>query len=506
MTTHVVWFRNDLRVVDHAALNHACERANTDGGVVLPIYVIDPLWFGETANGFPRVCSERIRFLLESLRDLDRHLEGIGGRLRLFFGKTADVINHICEQVAADSISFYQEVATEELSLEGQVQERVKALGVRVFCHSPSTMCDWDHLPFSIPETPEVFTKFRRLVEKRGRFSSPLRQTNVFKSIEGLVSGEQRIDEIERLPCLQVDPPSDPPDSALFFRGGITSGAERLKHYLWDTDSLSRYKQTRNGMLRVDDSSKLSSWLAFGCLSAKQVMQEVNRYESERVKNDSTYWLKFELLWRDFFIVMSAKHGANLYRSGGLQNKQIEWFANHDFIESWKGGLTGYPLVDANMRELFHTGYMSNRGRQNVASFLTKNLGVDWRIGAEWFESRLIDHDPSLNYGNWNYAAGVGNDAREFRWFNINKQAATYDPGGDYVRRWIPELAEVATEWIHRPWQMSLSLQKQYGCVLGVDYPEPIVDLFHSADVNRQRHDQAANRDQMLATQSLLKF
>ena len=130
---------------------------------------------------------------------------------------------------------------------------------------------------------------------------------------------------------------------------------------------------------------------------------------------------------------MSAKHGANFYRSSGIQNKVIDWVQDPTGFEAWKKGTTGYPLIDGNMRELRHTGYMSNRGRQNVASFLTKNLGLDWRLGAEWFESCLIDHDPSLNYGNWNYAAGIGNDAREFRWFNTNKQAATYDPNGDYV-------------------------------------------------------------------------
>ena len=156
-------------------------------------------------------------------------------------------------------------------------------------------------------------------------------------------------------------------------------------------------------------------------------MHEVELYEAERVKNDSTYWLKFELLWRDFFIFMSAKHGSHLFRSGGLQDKPIEWIDDRILFEAWCEGKTGYPLVDANMRELRETGYMSNRGRQNVASFLTKNLGLDWRLGAEWFESQLIDHDPSLNYGNWNYAAGIGNDTREFRWFNINKQASS-DP------------------------------------------------------------------------------
>ena len=506
MSNHLVWFRNDLRVTDHAALNDACKRAQETDGMVIPIYVVDPFWFGVTQNGFSRVGAERARFLLESLEDLDRRLKAIGGPLRIFCGDTRIVLGDVCQLVSATSLSYCEEVSTEERRVEAEVRAAMDPLGVSVGSFSPSTMCDWDHLPFPISETPEVFTKFRRLVEKRGRFSPPALPPERFVSNQGFISEEKTIEEIRAMPWFPSDRAGNPSPSSSFFVGGVTAGGKRLSHYLWETDSLSRYKKTRNGMLRVDDSSKLSSWLAFGCLSAKEVMQEVNRYESERVKNDSTYWLKFELLWRDFFIAMSAKHGPHLYRSGGLQNKAIDWERDQSLIEAWTQGLTGYPLVDANMRELLQTGYMSNRGRQNVASFLTKNLGIDWRIGAEWFESKLIDHDPSVNYGNWNYAAGVGNDAREFRWFNINKQASTYDPKGEYVKHWIPELSEVPEDWIHHPWRMSDSLQEKCRCKIGDDYPEPVVDLFHSAEINRQRHDRAIDSERATPTQPLLGF
>lgn len=142
------------------------------------------------------------------------------------------------------------------------------------------------------------------------------------------------------------------------------------------------------------------------------------------------------------------------------------------------------------MRELSATGFMSNRGRQNVASFLTKNLGIDWRMGAEWFESMLIDYDPASNYGNWNYTAGIGNDARGFRWFNTMKQASMYDRNGDYVRHWLPELANVPKDYIHRPWEMHSAEQSRSGCTIGVHYPPPIVDLFQSAD----HHEDIYNR------------
>jgi deoxyribodipyrimidine photo-lyase len=164
----------------------------------------------------------------------------------------------------------------------------------------------------------------------------------------------------------------------------------------------------------------------------------------------------------------------------------IPWKQDWKRFEIWQTGNTGFPLVDANMRELADTGFMSNRGRQNVASFLTKNLGIDWRMGAEWFESRLIDYDPCSNWGNWNYTAGIGNDARGFRFFNINKQAQDYDPLGEYVKHWLPELADLPTSKVHQPWKLLPIEQKRFNVRLGVDYPHPVVDLFASAKVNEE--------------------
>jgi deoxyribodipyrimidine photo-lyase len=153
--------------------------------------------------------------------------------------------------------------------------------------------------------------------------------------------------------------------------------------------------------------------------------------------------------------------------------------------------MTGFPLVDANMRKLKQTGFMSNRGRQNVASFLTKNLGIDWRRGAAWFESWLIDYDPCSNWGNWNYSAGVGNDARGFRFFNIQKQSQDYDPKGIYVKHWLPELQQVPAAKIHEPWKLLPLEQERFGVKLGVDYPNPVVDLFKSAQANEKAYNAA---------------
>jgi deoxyribodipyrimidine photo-lyase len=335
-------------------------------------------------------------------------------------------------------------------------------------------------------QIPEVFTSFRKRVEADFKIPAPLPTPHQFPSMPDLDRGE--------CPTLEefgLEAPEPDPRAVQTFKGGEAEGLKRLHTYIWEKDCLRVYKETRNGMLNPDDSSKLSPWLALGCLSPRYVYGQVVQYEAERVKNDSTYWLVFELLWRDYFRWMSAKHGDRLFRVSGLRGLKLPWKEDWTRFDLWRNGQTGYPLVDASMQELFTTGFMSNRGRQNVASFLTKNLGIHWHMGAEWFESRLIDYDVCSNWGNWNYTAGVGNDARGFRFFNILKQSKDYDPRGEYVRHWLPALRNIPGEQIHTPWKLAPLEQKLYSVQMGVDYPHPIADLFASAKANEQLYNQA---------------
>jgi deoxyribodipyrimidine photo-lyase len=270
----------------------------------------------------------------------------------------------------------------------------------------------------------------------------------------------------------------------LAFEGGEAAGRERLEAYLWEEDRLRGYKRTRNGLLGAGYSSKLSPWLTLGCLSPRRVYAEVERYERERVANDSTYWLVFELRWRDFFAFQFLRHGSQHFRREGIRNRtDIEWREDREAFERWCAGETGIPFVDANVRELNLTGFMSNRGRQNVASFLAKNLRLDWRWGAAYFETRLVDYDPCSNYGNWAYVAGVGNDSRD-TYFDIVKQARRYDPDAEYVRTWLPELSSLPAGAAHEPWSAP-ELCSAYGVELGADYPEPMLDLAASYDTLR---------------------
>jgi deoxyribodipyrimidine photo-lyase len=186
-------------------------------------------------------------------------------------------------------------------------------------------------------------------------------------------------------------------------------------------------------------SSKFSPWLANGSLSARKIFAEIKKFEEEVEANESTYWLVFELLWRDYFRFVAKKYGNKIFYKGGIKNKKNNYTNDFDSFEKWRTGKTGNDFVDANMIELLKTGFMSNRGRQNVASYLCKDLKTDWRWGASWFESQLIDYDVASNWCNWMYIAGVGNDPRENRYFNINKQAEMYDADNSYRRLWLEE-------------------------------------------------------------------
>jgi deoxyribodipyrimidine photo-lyase len=180
-----------------------------------------------------------------------------------------------------------------------------------------------------------------------------------------------------------------------------------------------------------------------------------------------------------------------MFRAAGMRGIELPWSSDGAVAARWRHGLTGFPLVDANMRELGATGFMSNRGRQNVASFLTRNLGIDWRLGAEWFEALLIDYDVCSNWGNWNYTAGVGNDARGFRYFNTTKQARDYDRNGAYVKHWLPELARLPAGRIHEPWKAPSAELERAGVTLDRDYPRPMVDFWDSIQRSEQAYQRA---------------
>lgn len=487
MARILIWYRTDLRIHDHEPLYRAC-RENAE---LLPVYCLDPRQIGPTAKtgfGFTKTGSHRAHFLLESLADLRANLRDLGSNLMICQGHPETVLPQLAQTYRAEAIYAHTEVGTEEQQVESALAQSLQALGqcpLKLFWGH--TLLHPDDLPFPIHRIPEVFTSFRKKAESialpRPLFVSPTRLPPLPANI--------RLGDLPTLADLGL--PELPQDPRILndFIGGETGAKARIQSYFWEQDRLKIYKETRNGMLNPEDSSKLSPWLALGCVSPRYVYQQVQQYEETRTRNDSTYWLVFELLWRDYFRLITAKHGHKLFRPEGLQGIPLPWQQDWPRFERWRQGETGYPLVDANMQELLVSGFMSNRGRQNVGSFLTKNLGIDWRMGAEWFESQLVDYDVCSNWGNWNYTAGVGNDARGFRYFNSPKQSREYDPSGDYLHHWLPALQGIPGDLVHEPHRLSRDQQKHFGVQIGVDYPAPMVDLLKSAKANEKNYQTA---------------
>jgi deoxyribodipyrimidine photo-lyase len=281
-----------------------------------------------------------------------------------------------------------------------------------------------DDLPFSTNQTPDIFTQFRQNIEKHKiTYTSPVEKPVSLPSLPLASSSLKQSEHFKGV------------SSNTVFQGGETSALAHIEQYfqrrLPDT-----YKQTRNQLIGLDYSSKFSPWLAWGCCSARTIVNKLESYEEKYGANDGTYWLWFELLWRDYFRFIHFKYGKKLYRAKGLSEKPLSLF-NGKIFKSWSEGETGESLINAAMRELKTTGYLSNRLRQVVASYLIYDLQGDWQSGAAWFESQLIDYDVYSNQGNWLYIAGRGTDPRGGRAFNVKKQTQDHDPQGIYRDLWL---------------------------------------------------------------------
>ncbi len=418
MKTGIVWFRSNCRLYDNPALKAACDECDN----IICVYIFDEIAHSEKF-GLVSIGPFRQQFIHESLTDLDNQLQIRGNALIILRGRADECLSRIA--------SYFNDVTLYSQRMPGwyEQQQENKLNGLMACVFTPvATLIDFEKLPFTLEKLPGSFTSFRKKVEKQFVISRP---TSIPKKIP-------RLKSIEVTPYT-IDQSNRKRDSrsAFKFHGGEASASRRLVEYIWNTDCLAHYKETRNQLIGANYSSKFSAWLAQGCLSPQFIYQQVKRYEEKVISNESTYWLIFELLWRDYFYLSAVKHGAELFKAGGIKNIEYRGSQDQTLFNKWCNGTTGEPFIDANMRELKQTGFMSNRGRQNVASYLIHEMALDWRLGARWFEHYLIDYDAASNYGNWNYLAGNGHDPRSQRHFNIEKQAATYDPDGQFQTLWL---------------------------------------------------------------------
>jgi deoxyribodipyrimidine photo-lyase len=422
----IYWFRNDLRLHDHELLSAQADQLD----VLLPVYCFDPREFDQHPLGFKRTGSFKTQFLIESLNDLRQSLEARGSGLYVVVAKPKEEIPRLARAMDAQVVFAEKEVTAEEVAVEDRLSQ---SLEIPLQTFWGRSLIHPEDLPFVLADLPNVFTSFRKAVEADTPIRQPVAAPASLPPLPDNIS-EKPLPSLEDL---GLETPTKDPRAVLAFKGGEQAGLDRLAEYFWERRALTHYKDTRNGMLGEDFSSKFSPWLACGALSPRRIYDEVQRFEEEIVANESTYWLIFELLWRDYFRFVAWKYGSRIFKQGGIKGKVGRFNDDKKRFLQWCQGETEEPFVDANMKELACTGYMSNRGRQNVASFLCHELNVDWRWGAAWFESLLIDYDVCSNQGNWMYVAGVGNDPRPNRRFNIQRQAQRYDPDGAYVKHWL---------------------------------------------------------------------
>lgn len=427
MKTAIIWFTTNLRINDNKPLLEAIAHADQ----VIPLYVFDPKNLEETIYGTRKMGAFRLKFLMESLQSLNDELNELGSKLLFEFGNPEKVISDLVDRFHVTDIYAVEPPAFEERILVEAVEKNSWTKKCVVHCFETSTLFSPNELPFPLKKLPDVFTKFRTIIEKECQVKEPLASPNhilspFFKDFIIPIEIQSKIE------LIQQDKRSSFP-----FQGGVKTAHKRLQTYFFETDLVATYKETRNEMIGSDYSSKFSPWLALGCISPREIVAQLYQYESTKIKNDSTYWLYFELLWREYFHWVMRKYDRKLFLKNGIkENEPISRLTNLELFEKWKNGETGNEFVDANMRELNTTGFMSNRGRQNVASFLCNDLQVDWRLGAAYFEEQLIDYDVCSNWGNWAYIAGVGNDPRGHRVFNVDKQANDYDKDHSYRNLW----------------------------------------------------------------------
>jgi deoxyribodipyrimidine photo-lyase len=447
--TAIVLFSRDLRVHDHPALSAAaaeCER-------VAPVFVLDD---GVREAGY--VTPNRGRFLLDALSELDRSLTALGGRLIL---RRGDVVHEACAVARATGARAIY--ASADVSAYAQRrQQRLGAAcdteGIELKLYRGVTVAPPGALMPAGGGHFRVFTPFWnrwRTLPPRRAASTPTR----VGVPAGAVSLELPAlsDLIDGLPSPDVTP------------GGESAGRTRVA--AWVRQGLEAYPE-RHDDLAGDATSRLSPYIHFGCVSPAEIVRRcAGRPGGEAFLR--------QLCWRDFHHQVTAAFPAIAredYRPRGHR-----WVDEEAHLEAWKEGRTGYPIVDAGMRQLRREGFMHNRARLITASFLIKDLSIDWRRGAAHFLEWLVDGDIANNSGNWQWVAGTGNDTRPHRMFNPTRQAERFDPAGDYVRRYVPELAALAGPRVHQPWRLDAGVRRR------LEYPEPIVDHAEAAAAFRSR-------------------
>ena len=407
-------FKNDLRVDDNPAL----ARAAAEVDQLICLYCLESRQPPSSLHAPGYLSPQRQTFLFQSLADLHHSLRNLGQRLNFSSESPLDIIPQLITQHDISQIYCSENTGVHENQIWQQLFKRYPMISfTRIASH---TLFEQADLPFPLAELPNSFSKFRKWVERLD-IKPPI------PALKQLPRSPELSEQWPQIPIIS--------SQSMLFDGGERQGLAHLENY-FERNLASSYKETRNGLDGMDYSTKFSPWLANGSLSARRIVCRLRNYEHDVEANDSTYWIYFELLWREYYQWYAHRHGKRLFNVSGIKTSKPKTSFYPERFQKWCNGNTPYPIVNACMKQLNSTGYMSNRGRQLVASCFVHELGLDWRYGAAYMEQQLIDYDTASNWGNWQYLAGVGADPRSHRRFDLVKQTNIYDPKRVFIERW----------------------------------------------------------------------
>ncbi len=465
-TTALLWYRRDLRVSDHPALTLGAREFDR----VVPVFVLDDaLLHGRFAS------TARTAFMLGCLRELDGALRERGGRLVVRHGKPEREVPRLAQELGARSVHWTGDVSPWARARDQAVIDALAAM--HVSAHPAAGACAVDD-PARIrtkqgkPYT--VFSPFARAwtgIDRRPAVQAP----RALALPPDVKAG--------RLPALADLGVKDEPELA--FEPGEQAGRKAMANFL--RSRLEAYEDRRD--FAAGGSSRLSPYLRWGCISPLELERKAAKRSGEGAVS-----YRNELAWRDFYAGVLMHFPEVVHHEFQERYRVLSWARRSKKLDAWKDGATGYPFVDAGMRQLKAEGWMHNRLRMVVGSFLTKDLHLDWRLGEAHFMEWLVDGDMAANNGGWQWIASVGTDPAPYfqRLFNPTRQQRRFDPDGEYVRRWVPELAEVPDDRLAEPWRMDEQQQRDASCTIGEDYPEPIVDHAEERKVAQERYRRAA--------------
>jgi len=500
--TCIHWFRKGLRLSDNPALLASIQPHKEFGHLQLrPVFILDP-WFVE--NG--KVGENRWRFLAQSLEDLDQQLKKLGSRLFVVRGNPQDVFQDLFEKWNVKKLTFEKDTEPHGVKRDAEIETLAKGLNIEVVCKTSHTLFEPQQVvKANKGVTPTTYQKFCSIVSSLGKPEKPVETLNKIPK-DCLVTSdlnepkfnvpllkELGLDETKLEPCK--------------FPGGETEGLRRLNEKFANGSWVRSFEKPQTSPNSLEPSTTvLSPYLRFGCISCRQMYYNLLEINSKGKHSQPPVSLDGQLIWREFFYTCGATIENFDKMVGNRICKQIPWRQDKDeFLQAWKEGRTGYPFIDAIMTQLKKEGWIHHLARHSVACFLTRgDLWVSWEEGQAVFEELLLDADWSLNAGNWMWLSASAFFHQYFRVYSPVAFGKKTDPLGNYIRKYVPKLAKFPKEYIYEPWKAPLSVQKGCGCIIGQDYPKPIVnhDIVHKENIGKMKAAYDAGKKEQPITQT----